>query len=112
MNNIDEFVPKQLVLYLDGKSLELKIVDPNNNELNELKELDKKGLVKFRIIDASEVFIAHKGILQKMINDLSGQNPFSKINVWLKKTALSPEQFKKKIIEEDLMLECHKRLKK
>lgn len=129
MNNIDEFVLKQIVLYLDGKSLELKMVDPkNNNELNELKELDKKGLVKFQIIDASAGFIVHKGILQKLINDLSGQNPFSEIidhnikspsllqicasNVLLRKTALSPEQFEKKVHEENLALENYKNLKK
>ena len=125
MNNIDELVLKQVVLYLDGKNLELKIVGPNNDdELDELKKLDKKGLVKFRIIDASAGFIAHKGILQKLINDLSGQNPFSEIidrniknpgllqicasDVRLKKTALSPEQFKKKVREENLRLENYK----
>lgn len=109
----DEFAFKQIVLYLDGKNLELKIVGPkNNNELNELKELDKKGLIKFRVIDAYAAFIVHKGILQKLINDLSVQNPFYEIidrniktpsllqiytsNVSLRKTVLSPEQFEKK----------------
>ena len=39
MNRIDEFSLKQVVLYLDSKSLELKIVSPqNNNELNEYKK--------------------------------------------------------------------------
>ena len=129
MNSIDEFAFKQIVLYLNGKSLDLKIVDPkNNDELNELKKLDKKGLVKFQVIDASTDFIAPKGIFQKLINDLSGQNPFSEIidsnikspsllqiyasNVWLRKTALTPEQFEKKGREENLTLENYKNLKK
>ena len=124
MNSIDEFALKQIVLYLDGKNLELKTVDPgNDDEQDELEELDKKGLVKFSVIDASGGFIVHKNILQKLIDDLSGQNPFSEIidrhikspsllqicasNVRLRKTALSPEQFKKKVYEENLMLENH-----
>lgn len=44
MNSIDEFALKQIVLYLDGKNLELKAVDPGNaDERGELEELDKKG---------------------------------------------------------------------
>lgn len=45
MNSIiDKFALKQIVLYLEGKSLRLKMVDPqNSDELNELKKLDKKG---------------------------------------------------------------------
>lgn len=47
MNSIDESALKQIILYLGGERLEFKIVCPqNNNELNELKGLDKKGLVK------------------------------------------------------------------
>jgi len=129
MNNIDEFTLKKIVLYLDNKSLELKIVGPKNNiELNELKELDKKERVKFQIIDASSSFISHKGILQKILNDLSGQKSFSEIvdrnlkspsllqicasNVWLRKTALSLEEFEKKVHEENLTLDNYKKLKK
>ena len=60
MDIIDKFALKQAVLYLGGKSLELKMVAPNNNhEQKELKKLDEQGLVKFRIIDASAGFIAN-----------------------------------------------------
>lgn len=129
MNSIiDEFVLKQIVLYLEGKSLGLKMVDPqNSDELNELKKLDKKGLVKFQVIDASTDFIAHKGILQKLITDFSKQNSFSEIvdrkiksqsivqicasNIWLRKSGLTPEQFEKKVREENLMLENYKNKK-
>ena len=122
MHETDEIALKKIILYLDGKNLELKTTGPDNDyERNELKELDKKGLVKIRIIDASAEVIAHKNILQKLIDDLGGQNPFSEIidrhikipvvlkicasNVWLRKTTLSPEQFEKKVCEENLLLE-------
>ncbi len=132
MNNIngtDDLSLKQIILYLGGKSLELKITGPeNNNELNELKELDKQGLVKFQVIDASSGFVARKDILQKLINDLSTQNAFTEIvdrnikspslvqicasNVWLRKSKLTPEEFEKMVCEEDLMLEKYRDLKK
>ena len=129
MNSIiDESALKQVVLYLSHKSLELKLVDPNNNdELNELKNLSEQGLVKFQVIDVSTSFIAHEDIMYKLINDFSGQNSFSEIidrnikspsllqiyasNVWLKKTALSYEQFERMVREENLMLENYKNLK-
>lgn len=123
MNNIiDESALKQVVLYLSRKSLELKLVDPkNNDELNELKNLDEQGLVKFQVIDASAGFIARKDIMHKIVNDFSGQNVFSQIidrniktpglvqifasNVWLKKSKLTPEKFEKMAQEENLILE-------
>lgn len=125
---IDKFALKQAVLYLGGKSLELKMVAPNNNhEQKELKKLDEQGLVKFRIIDASAGFIAHKDILQKLIHDLSGQNAFAEIvdrniktpslihlcasNLWLRKSKLTPEQFKKMVLEENLILKNFKNKK-
>ncbi len=125
MHNMDELAIKQIILYLNGKSLELKTAVPDNDdELSELKELYKKGLVKVRVIDASAGFIAHKNILQKLIDDLSGQHPFSEIidrhikspgllqicasNVWLRNTALSPEQFEKKVCQENLLLDSYK----
>lgn len=129
MNSIiDESALKQVILYLDGISLELKIVGPNNNhELKELKKLDEQGLVKFRVIDVSAGFIAHKDILQKLVHDLSCQNAFAEIvdrnikspslvqlcasNVWLRKSKLTLEQFEKMVREENLMLENYKNKK-
>ena len=125
MHNMDELAIKQIILYLNNKSLELKTAGSgNDDELNELKELYKKGLFKVRVIDASAGFIVHKNILQKLMDDLSGQHPFSEIidrhikspgllqicasNVWLRKIALSPEQFEKKVCEENLLLESYK----
>lgn len=118
---IDASAFKQVVLYLNGKKLELKLVDPqNNNELNELKKLDEQGLAKFQIIDASAGFIAHKKIMHKLVNDFSGQNVFSQIidrniktpslvqihaaNVWFRKSKLTPEKFEKMVQEENLIL--------
>ena len=123
MNSIiDASALKQVVLYLSRKNLDLKLVDPkNDDEMNELKNLDEQGLVKVQIIDASAGFIAHKDIMHKLVNDFSGQNVFSQIidrnmkspsivqiyasNVWLKKSKLTPEKFEKMVQEENLTLE-------
>jgi len=117
---------KKIVLYLDGNSLTLQRVGPaNRDELNELRELDKKGLTKFLVIDASTGFIAHKGAEQKLIDDLSnGDIVFSELvdrsqqghslvqiyasNIWLRKSELTPAQFKQLVREEDLILENYK----
>ena len=72
-------------------------------------------------------YIAHKDILQKLIHDLSGQNAFAEIvdrniktpsliniyvsNVWLRKSKLTPEQFKKMVREENLILKNYKNKK-
>ena len=127
MNSIiDESALKQVILYLDAKNLELKIIGPNNNhELKELEKLDEQGLVKFQVIDASAGFIAHKDISQKLVHDLSGHNSFAEIvdrnikspslvqicasNVWLRKSKLTPEQFEKMICEENLILKNYKK---
>ena len=120
----DGLTLKKIVLYLDGNSLTLQRVGPaNSDELNELRELDKKGLTKFLVIDG---FIAHKGTEQKLIDDLShGVRVFSEIvdrsqqghslvqiyasNIWLRKSELTPAQFKQLVREEDLILENHKK---
>ena len=111
----------QVILYLNRKKLELKLVDPkNNDELNEFKKLDEQGLVKFQVIDASAGFIAHKDIMHKLVNDFSGQNVFSQIidrniktpslvqicasNVWFRKSKLTPEKFEKMVQQENLIL--------
>lgn len=126
MNRSGKSAPKQIVLYLGDNTLAIKTVEPKNrNERNELRELDKKGLVKLRIIDVSAGCIVHKGILQKLIDDLSLQKPcFEAVdrnmeapsllqicasNISLRKTALCPEQFEKKVCEENLLLEDYKK---
>ena len=122
----DELSLKKIVLYLEGNSLSLQRVGPaNSDELNELRELYKKGLTKFLVIDASIGFIVHKGIEQKFIDDLSSSDRvFSEIvdrsqqghslvqiyasNIWLRKTDLTPAQFQQLAHEEDLILENYK----
>lgn len=116
----------KIVLYLTGNSLTLQRVGPTNqDELKELQELDRKDLVKFLVIDASTGFIAHKGAEQKMIDDLSsGDRIFSEItdrsqhnhslvqiyasNIWLRKSGLTPAEFKRLVHEEDLLLAKYK----
>jgi len=121
MNKLDKFCLKQIVLYLDGESLAIqKIVPTNSNELSELRELAEKGLTKLLIVDASTSFIVHKGIEQKLIDDLSVNKITSRIiersqqghnliqihasNIWLRKLKLTPSQFQQLILEEDLIL--------
>jgi len=126
MNKLDEFSLKQIVLYLKGESLTLQRVGPaNSDELNELRELDMRGLTKFLVIDTSAGFIAPKCVLEKLIDDFSnGDRVFSEIvdrspqgqnlvqihasNIWLRKSALTPAQFQKMAREEDLILENYK----
>jgi len=117
---------KKIVLYLDGNSLMLQRMSPaNRDELNELRELDKRGLTQFLVIDTSASFIAPKCVLEKLIDDFSnGDSVFSEIvdrsqqghslvqihasNIWLRKSALTPAQFQIMVREEDLILENYK----
>ncbi|MCP4488443.1 MAG: hypothetical protein GY820_14140 [Gammaproteobacteria bacterium] len=123
----DESSLNQIALNLNSESLTLQRVCPaNSDELNELRELDKKGLTKFLVIDTSASFIAPKCVLEKLIDDFSnGDRVFSEIvdrsqqgqnlvqihasNIWLRKSALTPSQFQKMIQKEDLILENYKK---
>jgi len=125
----DRLSLNKIILYLSGNSLTLQRVGPvNRDELNELRELDKKGLAKFLVIDASTGFIAHKDVEQKLIDDLSnGGRVFSEIvdrsqqghslvqiyasKIWLRKSTLTPDQFEKLVQEEDLLLENYNELR-
>ena len=125
-STIDEPNLKQVILYVDEKSLGLKMVSPGNDrELAELKKLDKKGLTKFRVIDASTSFIAPKNIQQKLIDDFSKgtQSHFETIerlseaknlieihaaDIWIRKRSLSPEQFQELADKENLELRKYK----
>lgn len=127
MKKPDGLSLKQIVLYLNGESLTLQMIDPaNSDELNELRELDKRELTKFLVIDTSASFIAPKCVLQKLVDDFSnGDRVFSEIvdrsqqdhnlvqihasNIWLRKSALTPTQFQKMVREEDLILENYKK---
>jgi len=125
----DELSPKKIVLCLDGNSLSLRKVGPaNGDELNELRELDKKGLTQFFVIDTSTSFIAPKGALDKLTDDFSSDNNvFFEIidrsqqgqnlveihasNIWLRKSALTPAQFHERVREEDLLLDNYKKVR-
>lgn len=130
MTKIDEVSLKKIIIYLDNESLAIKMVDPKNEEeLNTLKKLDKKGLTKFQIIDASASFIAHKEILEKLVDDLSSNSsrPVSGIldrtqesnsvvqifasNIRLRKYGITPAQFEQLVREENLMLENYKNVR-
>lgn len=126
MKKLDGLSLKQIVFCLNDESLALQMIDPaNSNELNELRELDKRGLTKFLVIDTSAGFIAPKCVLQKLIDDFSNSDRVSSeivdrsqqghnlvqihaSNIWLRKSALTPAQFQKMVREEDLILENYK----
>jgi hypothetical protein len=42
----------------------------NSDELSELRELNKKGLTKFSLVDTNHKFIVHKNIQNKISYDL------------------------------------------
>lgn len=126
MKKADDSTLKLVVLYLNGDSLTLQRVAPSNkDELIELRELDNQELTKFLVIDSSISFVAHKCAVYKLIDDLSNNNSdltdiidrsqqgqslvqINASNIWLRKSALTPEQFQKLVREEDLLLENYK----
>lgn len=122
-----EVTLKKMVLYLESNSLTLQAVSPANQaELKELRELDKKGLTKFFVVDASLGFIAHKSAAQKLIADLAeGDTVAIKLidraaqghnlvqiyasNICVRKIELTPAQFKQLRHEEDMLLKNHEK---
>ena len=120
---------KKIVLYLDGKSLTLQRADPaNSDELEELKELDKKGVTKVLVVDTSASFISDKRALQRLICNLSDSDKtLSEIidrsqqghnlvqiyasNICLRKYGLTPDHYQKLVREEDSILESYNELK-
>jgi len=116
---LGEFAVKQVVLYLDGKSLSLRWVGPADGaELYELRMLDKKGLAKFMLVDASFHFFAHKCAQNKLLHDFSsGDSLLTDIldrtrqahnvvqihasQIWVRKSGLTPAQFRQLLKAED-----------
>lgn len=59
------------ILYLNGERLSLQAVAPMNaDEHDELRGLEKRGLAKFLVMDASSGFLLHKSMLHKLIRNL------------------------------------------
>lgn len=127
MNEQDRFIPKQIVLTISANALALQEIDPASDaELNELQQLDEKGLAKCVVVDTSASFIAPKYLLKKLVSKLSkGNHVFSEIvdrspgghnlvqirasNIWIRKTSITPEQFQQLAHEEDLILKDYKK---
>ena len=116
----------RIILYLDGDNLTIQKAAPTNeSEATELHELKKQGLMKFLVIDTSMGFVADELAIQKLIDDLSESGQiFSEIvdrsseghnlvqihasDIRIRKQALTPEQFKQLVQEEDLILKNYK----
>jgi len=124
---LKEFSVKQTMLYMDGESLSMRQVGPaDREELTELRMLNKKGMTKFTTVDISLRFLAHKNAQDKLLDDFGEDNfQFAEIldrtcqghnaiqihasQIWLKKESLTPEQFQKRIREENALLEKYKK---
>ncbi|MCF6257100.1 MAG: response regulator [Gammaproteobacteria bacterium] len=125
---LEECSVKQMMLYLDGESLSVRRVGPaDREELTELRMLDKKGITKFTAVDISFRFLAHKNVQDKLLDDFGEDNfRFTEIldrtcqehnviqvhasQIWLKKISLTPEQFQKRVREEDALLKKYKKI--
>ncbi len=109
---------KLFILCIDGDTLNLKIVSPNNSdEISKLKRLNSKGLTKLLVIDTSYSYIFHQNNIQKLIDNLStkdnsvtelidctphnhGLVQIGAANIWHRKLSLSEQAFKTKNREE------------
>lgn len=116
---LEEFTVKQVVLYLEADSLSVHRVGPaNGTELKELRDLYQKGLSKFRVVDASVHFLAHRFAQNKLLDDLSCGHSVSTglldrtgrgeavvqvraPNISIRKLSVNPEQFGQLALKED-----------
>lgn len=67
---IKELTVKSVKIYKTRDQVLIRKETPmDQKELNELKELDKKGLTKFSLIDTDYKFITHKNLQNKLSHD-------------------------------------------
>ena len=67
---INELTVKEVKIYKEQDQIILsKELPMNPDELKELRELDKKGLAKFSLIDTGYKFIVHKNLQNKISHD-------------------------------------------
>ena len=67
---INELTVKSVKIHKTQNQIRLRKEMPmNSDELRELKELDKRGLTKFSLIDTNHKFITHKNLQNKISHD-------------------------------------------
>ena len=71
---IKELTVKSYLLDADNDCIAIKQVMPMNSD--ELKELDKKGLTKFSLLDTNHKFIVHKNLQNKLSHDFFAKENF------------------------------------
>lgn len=122
-NKINELTVKTLAVHRlkQNKVVVKKETPMNAEELNELRELDRKGLAKFNIVEANYQFIVHKNIQNKISHDFIAngkllsefldRNPESPgiihlyaTNLLCNKRHILPEIFAKLAEQEDIEL--------
>lgn len=69
-DKINELTVKTITVHKEQNHIVLQKEMPvNSEELKELRELDKKGLTKFSLIDTGYKFIVHKNLQNKISHD-------------------------------------------
>jgi len=124
---LEEFSVKQVVLYQESESLSLHQVGPaDSRELTELRMLDKREVTKFTVVDVSFRFLAHKCARDRLLDDfVHGDSVRTEIldrtrrepgmvqihasRIWVRKTSLTPEQFRLLVGEEDEIMKKYEK---
>ncbi|MGR3317079.1 MAG: response regulator [Candidatus Anammoxibacter sp.] len=74
LTKINELTIKSEQLYCKNNDIYIKKEMPMDaEELNELRELKKKGLTKLKLVGTKHTFIVHKNIQNKISHDLIGE---------------------------------------
>jgi len=125
---LEAFSVKQAVIYQKGKCLSLHRIGPaDSRELIELMRLDRMKVTKFTVVDASFHFVAHQYAQEKVYDDLTrGDSAFIEIldrtrkdpglvqihasNVWVRKSSLTPTQFRQLVKLEDEVMRKYENL--
>ncbi len=120
---MDDSTPELFIIFLSSNHLTLQAVTPVTDDARrELLELDRRGLVKYIIIDDAASCIADKRSLDKFLRDLSlGNRCRSEIvdrspdgrsllqiyasNIGLRKLWLSAEEYEMRLSAEDEILQ-------
>ena len=122
---IKELTVKSYLLDADNDCIAIKQVMPmNSDELKELRELDKKGLTKFSLLDTNHKFIVHKNLQNKLSHDfISKEKSLSEFldrspdspgivhvyasNLHANKRYILPELLEQLVSEEDEEMQKH-----
>ena len=116
---IKELTIKPISVIFDNNDISVtKVMPMNSEELQELRELKKKGLTKLKLVGLGCTFVVHKNIQNKISHDLIGENKelsvfidrspsepgkchLYRANLHVTKDLLLPDELENEILEED-----------